>query len=144
MEHLNALPVGTRLGEYKIETVLGSGGFGITYRAYDTHLNTVAAIKEYLPRAFAMRTTTRTVVPTSQADRADYEWGLTRFLDEARTLARFKHPHINQVHRYFEAHGTAYLVLECVEGGETLSAFPVTMLGANGYGACRRLCHPCS
>ncbi len=52
--------------------------------------------------------------------------------------------HLNKVQRYFEAHGTAYLVLECVEGGETLSAFPVTMLGANGYGACRRLCHPCS
>ena len=52
--------------------------------------------------------------------------------------------HLNKVQRYFEAHGTAYLVLECVEGGETLSAFPVTMPGANGYGAYRRLCHPCS
>ena len=121
MEHQNALPAGMRLGEYEIESVLGSGGFGITYRAYDTHLNTVVAIKEYLPRDFAMRTTTRTVVPTSQADRADYAWGLERFLDEARTLARFKHPHINQVHRYFEAHGTAYMVLEYIEG-ETLSA----------------------
>lgn len=121
MEHLNALPAGTRLGEYEIESVLGSGGFGITYRAYDTHLNTVVAIKEYLPRDFATRTNTRTVVPTSPADRVDYEWGLERFLDEARTLARFKHPHINQVHRYFEAHGTAYLVLEYIEG-ETLSA----------------------
>lgn len=52
--------------------------------------------------------------------------------------------HLNKVPRYFKAHGTAYLVLEYVESGETLSAFPVTMLGANGYGAYRRLCHPCS
>ncbi len=107
MEYLNALPVGTRLGEYEIETVPGSGGFGITYRAHDMHLNTVVAIKECLPRGFAMRTSTRTVVPTSQAARADYEWGLTRFLDEARTLARFNHPHLNKVQRYFEACGTA-------------------------------------
>ena len=121
MEHLNALPAGTRLGEYEIETVLGAGGFGITYRAYDTNLNKVVALKEYLPRDFAMRTNTRTVVPTSTADRADYEWGLTRFVDEARTLARFNHPHLNKVHRFFEAHGTAYLVLEYIEG-ETLSA----------------------
>ena len=121
MEHLNALPTGTRLGEYEIEAVLGAGGFGITYRAQDVNLGKVVAIKEYLPRDFAMRTNARTVVPTSSADRADYEWGLRRFLDEARTLARFNHPHLNKVQRYFEAHGTAYLVLDYVEG-ETLSA----------------------
>lgn len=120
MEHLNALPAGTRLGEYEVVDVLGAGGFGITYRAWDTTLQKYVAVKEYLPRDFATRTNTRTVVPTSQADRADYEWGLTRFLDEARTLARFDHPHINKVHRFFEAHGTAYLVLDYIEG-ETLS-----------------------
>ena len=121
MEHLNALPTGTRLGEYEIEAVLGAGGFGITYRAQDVNLGKIVAIKEYLPRDFAMRTNARTVVPTSSADRADYEWGLRRFVDEARTLARFNHPHLNKVQRYFEAHGTAYLVLDYVEG-ETLSA----------------------
>ena len=121
MEHVNALPAGTRLAEYEVVEVLGAGGFGITYRAWDTTLEKYVAIKEYLPRDFATRTNTRTVVPTSPADRADYAWGLTRFLDEARTLARFDHPHVNTVHRHFEAHGTAYLVLEYVEG-ETLSA----------------------
>ncbi len=120
MEHLNALPVGTRLGEYEIEAVLGAGGFGITYRAVDVTLNKVVAIKEYLPRDFATRTNTRTVVPTSSADRADYEWGLARFVDEARTLARFNHPRVNQVHRFFEANGTAYMVLDYI-AGETLS-----------------------
>ncbi len=127
MEHLNALPAGTRLGEYEVVDVLGAGGFGITYRAWDTTLQKYVAVKEYLPRDFATRTNTRTVVPTSQADRADYEWGLKRFLDEARTLARFDHPHINKVHRFFEAHGTAYLVLDYIEG-ETLS----TLLGRQG------------
>ena len=127
MEHVNALPAGTRLGEYEVVDVLGAGGFGLTYRAWDTALEKYVAIKEYLPRDFATRTNTRTVVPTSQADRADYEWGLTRFLDEARTLARFDHPHINKVHRFFEAHGTAYLVLEYIEG-ETLGA----LLGRQG------------
>ena len=116
MEHVNALPAGTRLVEYEVVEVLGAGGFGITYRAWDTTLEKYVAIKEYLPRDFAARTNTQTVVPTSPADQADYEWGLTRFLDEARTLARFDHPHVNKVHRHFEAHGTAYLVLEYVEG----------------------------
>ena len=120
MEHLNALPAGTRIAEYELVEVLGAGGFGLTYRAWDIALEKYIAIKEYLPRDFATRTNTLTVVPTSSADRADYEWGLTRFLDEARTLARFNHPHVNKVQRYFEAHGTAYLVLEYVEG-ETLS-----------------------
>lgn len=120
MEHVNALPAGTRIAEYELVEVLGAGGFGLTYRAWDTTLHKYVAVKEYLPRDFATRTNTRTVVPTSTADRADYEWGLTRFLDEARTLARFNHPHVNKVRRHFEAHGTAYLVLEYIEG-ETLS-----------------------
>ena len=121
MEHQNALPDGTQLADYEVVDVLGAGGFGITYRAWDPKLEKYVALKEYLPRDFATRTATYTVVPTSQSDRTDYEWGLTRFLDEARTLARFDHRHINKVHRYFEAHGTAYLVLEYLEG-ETLSA----------------------
>ena len=68
-----------------------------------------------------MRTTDSRVGPTSEADRADYQWGLARFMDEARTLARFDHPHVNRVYRFFEANGTAYMVLEYVEG-EVLSA----------------------
>ena len=60
------------------------------------------------------------MVPHSNADAQDYHWGLTRFLDEARTLARFDHPHLNKVHRFFESNGTAYMVLEYVEG-ETLA-----------------------
>ena len=79
------------------------------------------ALKEYLPRDFAIRTAGSTVVPTSPADASDYRWGLDRFLDEARTLARFDHPHLNKVRRFFEANGTAYMALEYIDG-QTLSA----------------------
>ncbi len=120
MEYINALRAGTRLEEYQIHDVLGQGGFGITYLADDTNLVKRVALKEYLPRDFATRLTGSTVVPNSRADAADYQWGLERFLDEARTLARFDHPHLNKVHRFFEANGTAYLVLEYIDG-QTLS-----------------------
>lgn len=120
MEYINALRAGTHLDEYQIREVLGQGGFGITYLADDIKLARVVALKEYLPRDFATRTAGSTVVPNSSADAADYNWGLERFLDEARTLARFDHPHLNKVHRFFEANGTAYLVLEYIDG-QTLS-----------------------
>ena len=120
IDHIHALPPGTRFEEYRLDAVLGAGGFGITYRAYDAHLDKFVAIKEYLPVEFATRTEASTVVPHSTADAQDYHWGLTRFLDEARTLARFDHPHLNKVHRFFESNGTAYMVLEYVQG-ETLA-----------------------
>ena len=112
----NALPAGYRLSEYEIQTVLGSGGFGITYKARDRNLGKLVAIKEYLPSDFAVRVGRANVKPKSGANKDDYAWGLERFIDEARTLARFDHPHINKVHRYFQDNGTAYLVLEYVEG----------------------------
>ena len=120
IDHVNALPPGTRFEEYRLDAVLGAGGFGITYRAYDGNLEKFVAIKEYLPSEFATRAERYTVVPQSSTDAQDYHWGLTRFLDEARTLARFDHQHLNKVYRFFESNGTAYMVLEYVEG-ETLA-----------------------
>ena len=120
IDHIHALLPGTRFEEYRLDSVLGSGGFGITYRAYDAHLDMFVAIKEYLPAEFAVRTEASTVVPKSSTDAQDYHWGLTRFLDEARTLARFNHPNLNRVLRFFEGNGTAYMVLEYVQG-ETLA-----------------------
>ncbi len=117
---LHALPAGHRLGGYRIERVLGSGGFGITYYARDIDIGKLVAIKEYLPNEFALRTGTGAVAPKSADDQAHYQWGLERFLEEARTLARFKHSHLNKVYRFFEDNGTAYIVLEYIEG-ETLS-----------------------
>ena len=99
----DALAPGTRLHELEIERVLGSGGFGITYLARDLSLDTWRAVKEYLPREWGTRRQDGTVGPWTGGNTEDYQWGLERFLDEARILARFKHPHIVQVHRVFEA-----------------------------------------
>ena len=112
----DALAPGTRLHELEIERVLGSGGFGITYLARDLSLETWRAVKEYLPREWGARRQDGTVGPWTGGNTEDYQWGLEKFLEEARVLARFKHPHIVQVHRVFEALGTAYMVMEYVEG----------------------------
>ena len=119
---LNALPQGHRLQEYELMRVLGFGGFGMTYLGFDHNLDKAVAIKEYLPADIATRTEDNSVAPQASQFRGDFEWGLERFLDEARTLARFDHRHIIKVHRFFEAHGTAYIVMEYAEG-ETLSAY---------------------
>ena len=114
-KHKHALPVGYRLRDYRIVDVLGVGGFGITYLAHDDTLERRVAIKEYLPNEFAVRDGT-TVHPKSTTDREDFEWGLQRFLDEARTLARFRHPNLVRVVTYFEANRTAYIVMDYEEG----------------------------
>ena len=119
---LNALPQGHRLQEYELVRVLGFGGFGMTYLGFDHNLDKAVAIKEYLPSGIATRTSDNSVVPQASQFRGDFEWGLERFVDEARALARFDHRHIIKVYRFFEAHGTAYIVMEYAEG-ETLSAF---------------------
>jgi serine/threonine protein kinase len=112
----NALPLQSALQEYRLEQVLGAGGFGITYLAQDTHLEKRVAIKEYLPGELAMRTPEGSVLPVTTEREPDYRWGLDRFLQEARTLAKFSHPHIVRVNRYFEANGTAYMVMDYEEG----------------------------
>ena len=119
---LNALPQGYRLEEYELLRVLGVGGFGITYLGFDHNLDKGVAIKEYLPSDIATRTRGHSVAPQASDFQEDFEWGLDRFLDEARALARFQHPNIVQVYRFFEAHGTGYIVMEYAEG-ETLSAY---------------------
>ena len=116
VENLIALPPGYRLGEYRIERYLGSGGFGITYSAIDENLNHRVAIKEYLPKSLAMRDANDRVTVATAEDEADFRWGLDRFLDEARALAHFDHPNIVGVKRFIEAHGTGYIVMEFVDG----------------------------
>lgn len=115
-EHDQALPVGTQLGDYRLDALIGHGGFGITYRAFDTQLAKFVAIKEYMPVEFAMRRPDGTVAPRSARYGDDFAWGRERFLDEARALARFRHVHIVPVLRYFEANGTAYTVMEFEDG----------------------------
>ena len=121
-QHRLALPQGTRIRDFEFHRVLGHGGFGITYLGWNVTLDIPVAIKEYLPADLATREQDLSVVPQTSQAAADFQWGLERFLDEARTLARFQHPNIVRVHQYFEAHGTAYIVMDYVEG-EDLSAY---------------------
>jgi len=121
-EHASALPIGARIGRYRIEAVLGQGAFGITYRAHDLQLERDVAVKEYLPALVATRLDGVTVLPRSTQVAADFAWGRARFLDEAKTLARLaRAPAVVQVHDYLEANGTAYMVMQLVEG-ETLAS----------------------
>ena|GEM_PF-3887600 len=120
--HASALAIGHRLQEYIIGRLLGHGGFGLTYLAQDTNLNSLVAIKEFLPQEFAVRNPDSSVVPKSEFDADSYSWGLERFKEEARALARFKHPNIVRVSRLLEANGTAYMVMD-FEPGLTLSQY---------------------
>jgi len=111
MAHLHALPRGHVFEGYRIERVLGAGGFGITYLAAETMIGREVAIKEFLPSSIAGRAIdSASVHPLVAADAEMFRWGLKRFRNEARTLVSFHHPHIVQVYRYFEANGTEYLV----------------------------------
>jgi serine/threonine protein kinase len=112
----DALQPQYRLHWYTIERVLGQGGFGITYLARDTNLDQLVAIKEYLPVEVASRRPDSTVRSRSDGQRERYRWGLDRFIQEARTLARFDHPNIVRVHSVFEHNGTAYMVMRFEEG----------------------------
>jgi serine/threonine protein kinase len=112
----DTLPVGYRLDDYRIVAVLGKGGFGITYKAMDERLERPVAVKEYLPRDYAFRGDQSVVLPRSDDEKGVFEWGLSRFVQEARALALFRHPNIISVLRYLEANGTAYLVMEYEEG----------------------------
>lgn len=113
-----ALPEDTTLrDEYQVGPVLGAGSFGITYRARDVHLDTTVAIKEYYPRHMAGRTdVSKEIQPYTDEDTEEFEFGLSQFRQEGRTLARFDHPNIVDVRSYFEENGTGYLVMDYYEG----------------------------
>ena len=114
--HMYALPTGTLLHEFRIDGVLGHGGFGITYRAFDTSLHKAVAIKEYLPNDLASRVSDSTVRARSPDDQRQFEEGVAAFLDEARLVARLRHRNIMEVLRFFKANGTGYIVLGYEEG----------------------------
>lgn len=112
-----SLDTGYLLHEFKILSVLGIGGFGITYLAEDTRLRLQVAIKEYFPSDLAIRDkATGSVSVKHETYVSDFEWGKSRFSQEAQTLAQFRHPNIVQVLRFFEANGTCYMVMDYEDG----------------------------
>ncbi len=119
--HTLAIAPASKLLWYEIRSVLGQGGFGITYLARDTNLDQDVAVKEYLPSSFASRDSDGRIKALTPEHEADYDWGLERFIDEGRTLARFDHPGIVRVLSVFEENSTAYLVMR-YEKGEPMSA----------------------
>jgi len=116
LEHRLALPVGFQFDQFRIDSILGKGGFGITYLATDVQLGKKVAIKELLPDSIATRIDGQTVVPQTVTLEENWQWAKERFLEEARMLAAFSHPAILAVHRLIEANGTAYIVMDYIDG----------------------------
>jgi len=114
--HPDALPIGSVLGDFAITGLIGEGGFGIVYLAYEATLDRTVAIKEYLPVTIAARTAEFTVAVRSHGNRDAYTAGLQSFLREARMQARFSHPAMLEVYRVWEQHGTAYMAMRYYPG----------------------------
>lgn len=115
-EFPDALPIGTRLGDFTVTKVIGLGGFGIVYMAYDKALERTVAIKEYLPITIAGRTSAQTVLVRSTHQLDTYTSGLQSFMREARLQARFSHPAMLEVYQVWEQNGTAYMAMRYYPG----------------------------
>lgn len=113
----NVLPPGTCLGEFEITDLIGEGGFGIVYLAYDHILQRKVAIKEYMPASLASRAEDGTSIhPSSDRTAEAFQKGLFSFINEARLLARFDHPSMVKVFRFWEGNGTAYMAMPFYDG----------------------------
>ncbi len=113
------VPIHT-IQEYCIKTTLGCGGFGITYLATDTLLGGHVAIKEYFPSGLVNRDKNSRLVVEPDSEEI-FQWGLSRFLQEAKILNKFNHFNIVRVRRLFKENNTAYIVMD-YEEGETLDS----------------------
>jgi serine/threonine protein kinase len=137
----SALPAGTRLGEFELKSLLGVGGFGIVYLAFDHALEREVAVKEYMPASLAGRTETMHVSLRSQSDAETFALGLKSFVNEARLLARFDHPSLLKVLRFWEANGTAYMAMPVMRG-RTLKEVRLAMRQAPDEAWLRALVEP--
>jgi hypothetical protein len=104
------------LHQYRVEQLLGGGGFSIVYRAIDTSDNRRVVIKEYLPTSHATRLPDESVDTISEDNVSTFRQGMKRFFDEAAALARVTHPNIVRVTDFFRENNTVYLVMEFAEG----------------------------
>ena len=111
-----ALPAGTTLQEYKVEWTLGVGGFGVTYLAMDTNLEMQVAIKEFFPGDLVRREPDGSVHVKQKEDEEAFTEGRDKFLLESRTLAKFNHPNVVKVSRFFQMNQTAYMVMNYESG----------------------------
>ena len=112
-----SLPVGTRIGEFEVVSVVGIGGFGIVYLAFDHSLERRIALKEYMPSSLATRDSSTLHVRVKAEQHADtFDAGMRSFINEARLLAQFDHPALVKVYRFWEANGTAYMAMPFYEG----------------------------
>lgn len=116
VSHVDALPPGTRLAEFEILALLGVGGFGMVYKAFDHSLHRAVAIKEYMPSALAGRAQGQSLWVRSSSDQQTFHAGLESFVGEARLLAQFDHPSLVKVFRFWEANNTAYMVMPLYSG----------------------------
>ncbi|MDG0836272.1 serine/threonine protein kinase, partial [Pelomonas saccharophila] len=112
----HSLPVGTRLGEFEITHRIGEGGFSVVYLAWDHSLDRKVALKEYMPASIAVRGGKTQVGPRSERLRDTFDAGLKSFINEAKLLAQFEHRSLVKVYRFWEANGTAYMVMPFYQG----------------------------
>jgi serine/threonine protein kinase len=111
-----SLRIGTRMAEFEITGRVGEGGFSIVYLALDHSLERTVALKEYMPSSLAARVGDTRVQPRSNRYRDTFEAGLRSFVNEAKLLAQFDHPALVKVYRFWEANGTAYMVMPFYQG----------------------------
>ena len=133
------LASGTRVGEVEIAGVIGEGSAGVVYLAFDPSLERRVAVKEYLPPALASRGVDGRVVVRSEGAMQAFRAGLDGFIAEARLLARFDHPSLVKVYRFWEQNGTAYMAMPFYSGitlKQRLQAAPA-LGGAAPFAHCR-------
>ena len=121
------LPPGSRVAEFEVTSLVGQGGFGAVYEAWDHTLERVVAIKEYLPVSLSTRQFDGTVVPLSERTRETFDLGMRSFINEARLLAQFDHPSLLKVYRFWQERGTTYMVMPFYRGDtlrQALAAIP--------------------
>jgi hypothetical protein len=141
VELATPLPPGTVLHEFRIERVIGEGGFGIVYLARDLQLERTVALKEYMPSSLATRQTGFGVGVRSERHRETFELGLRSFVNEAKLLASFDHASLVKVYRFWEQNGTAFMVMPYYEG-PTLKAWLKQQPQPPGEDWLKRLLHP--